>query len=314
MIFATVPPAAAFPEELWPPVIEPNHYENRVTQGQAAMRDKRVVICGLARDIVKTLPDTIQRIERLGEMFADYRVVVFENDSVDGTLEVLRQWAKSSNRVHVLSERLRAPVNRQIRCALRGSRMAFYRNKYRDFVAAHFADFDHCVVADMDLPVGWSYDGIANSFGWANWDAVGSYGVIFQRIRYRLNVPVHFDAWAFREQGSFAPMPTGIVNRYHWLRGEPLVPVASCFGGLALYRMEAMLSARYEGGDCEHVPFHRNMRQQGLSRIYLNPSQIVHYGRKRKRWDSLLSTCYRFASQCRGPTTINSNPFVTVSS
>ena len=300
MIADSVPTYAAFPEELWPPTVEPHAYEARVARGRETMRHKRVVICGLARDIAPFLPNTIRRIEQLGELFADYRVVVYENDSLDDTREILLKWAKRCPRVHVLSDRLQAPVNRQIRCPLRGTRMALYRNKYRDFVARHFADFDTCIVADMDLPGGWSYDGISNSFGWDDWDVVGSYGVIFQRIRYRLNVPVHFDAWAYREQGSFAPMPTGVVNRYYWQRGESLVPVYSCFGGLAVYRMDALLSARYEGGDCEHVPLHRKMQEQGFSRIYLNPSQLVHYGRKHKRWDSLLTACQRAAAFCCG--------------
>jgi hypothetical protein len=73
-----------------------------------------------------------------------------------------------------------------------------------------------------------------------------------------------------------------------WSRGEPLLPVNSCFGGLGLYRMPAWLAARYGGDDCEHVVLHRRMRDAGYDRQYLNPSQIVLYGRKRKRFDGLV--------------------------
>jgi len=52
--------------------------------------------------------------------------------------------------------------------------------------------------------------------------------------------------------------------------------------------MPAWLAARYEGGDCEHVPLHREMRRLGYGRLFLNPSQIALYGRKRKRFDGLI--------------------------
>lgn len=50
-------------------------------------------------------------------------------------------------------------------------------------------------------------------------------------------------------------------------RGEPLLPVESCFGGLGLYRMAAFLSAEYGGGDCEHVVFHQRLRRSGFDRL-----------------------------------------------
>ena len=56
--------------------------------------------------------------------------------------------------------------------------------------------------------------------------------------------------------------------------------VYSCFGGLGVYRIEAMLTCRYGDSDCEHVCFHRSMRAAGLDRLYLNPSQITFFGRK----------------------------------
>ena len=56
-----------------------------------------------------------------------------------------------------------------------------------------------------------------------------------------------------------------------------MVPVWSCFGGLGVYRMECFEAAGYGGDDCEHVTFHRALRERGLDRLFLNPSQIVLY-------------------------------------
>ncbi len=244
------------------------------------MRDRRVVIAGVVRNSIDVLPHTIERIEALGKLFADYRVVVYENDSADGTGELLTAWTAGNSRVSARCDRRGTPVNRKIRSKERGDRMADYRNWYHQFIGSYYADFDNVIVLDMDVRGGWSNDGVANSFGWDDWDFVGSNGLILQRARWRFNTWLQFDSWAYRRFGSFDPIRCREVNDYAWRRGEPLQPVYSCFGGLGIYRMPAFLAGRYRGGDCEHVQMHRAMRDAGFDRAFLNPSQLVFYGRK----------------------------------
>jgi hypothetical protein len=281
---------ADFPESWFAPAPDREEpYQALVDRGRSIMRDKRVVICGLARDVAETLPETIARIECLGRMFADYRVVIYENDSTDATREMLDDWEKTDPRVVILSECRGDPANPPVRCLQRARRMAFYRNQYREFVAASYADFDHVIVVDMDLHVGWSYEGVANTFGHPDWDFVGSYGII-RRSYLRQTLLVHYDAWAFRKEGSYLRLSTKEVNHMSWQRGDPMLEVASCFGGLGIYRIEAMLACEYDGSDCEHVAFHRSMRDTGLDRLYLNPSQITFYGKKA---NNLVRACHR---------------------
>jgi hypothetical protein len=278
-----------FPDNLFP--ISQEHsalYAERVARGRRRMRDSRVVIAGLVRNAIDVLPQTIERIERLAKLFGDCRIVVYENDSVDGTRELLTAWAAGTAQVSVRCDVRGAPINSKTRCKLRGDRMADYRNRYHGLIASRFADFDHVIVLDLDLPGGWSNDGIANTFGCDNWDFVGSNGLVLQRHGLRFNAWLQFDAWAFRRFGSFDPMSSREVNDYIWRRGEPLEPVYSCFGGLGIYRMPAFLAGQYRGGDCEHVHLHRAMRQAGYDRTFLNPSQLVHYGRKTRSLERVM--------------------------
>jgi hypothetical protein len=254
-------------------------YEACVARGRAEMAGRRAVLCGLARDLTSILPATIVRMERLGRLFRDYRVVVYENDSADGTCAGLLAWSRANPRVTILSERKGDPVNLPVRCLERARRMAYYRNIYRERVAQSCADFDVAIVVDMDLQCGWSYDGVSHTFGCPDWDFVGSYGVQ-KRHRWLASEITQYDAWAFRPHGSYAPLSTQEVNFTRWRRGDPLLPVFSCFGGLGIYRMEAMLRCRYDGGDCEHVALHRNMREAGFDRLFLNPNQLTCYGEK----------------------------------
>ena len=159
--------------------------------------------------------------------------------------------------------------------------MAYCRNRCREAVLSLFGDYDDVIVLDADLEGGWSYDGIAHTFGEADWDFVGSYGICYEPdgSGNRL-VPNHHDAFAFRRVGSDGLEDFRTVNSMVFRRGDPFLRVWSCFGGLGVYRMECFKIARYEGRDCEHVTFHHALRALGFDRLFLNPSQIVLYSRR----------------------------------
>jgi hypothetical protein len=267
----------------------------RSAHGAVRMADLRVVLCGLTRDSAPYLQKTITRMESLGDLFGGYRVVVFENDSIDDTPALLDRWQRMNSRVVVLSERRNDPVNRPLRCPLRGDRMAFYRNQYREFITHHFEDFDFAIVVDMDILEGWSNDGVAHTFGFTDWDFVGSYGIIEKRHLLCSQLQ-QYDAWAFRSYGSYEALKTRTVNNMRIVSEDRLMAVYSCFGGLGIYRMPALLNCQYVGGDCEHVGLHAAMRESGFDRIFLNPNQTTHYSYKYNR---LLRLMFRITEPVR---------------
>lgn len=217
-------------------------------------------------------------MDRLGRRFADYRIVVFENDSRDGTLSALRAWQQESPRVTVLSESLGMPRWSHVPSGERAGQMASYRNRYLEYALKHHADYEYLIVVDLDVAGQWRNAGIADTFGRDGWDMVGSNGIQYQAHAGLPRYPVQFDAWAFREVGRETAHAYAEINPRRYPGDAPLVPLWSCFGGLGVYRMEVFRSGcRYAGGDCEHVLLHRAMRQRGFSRIFLNPRQVVVY-------------------------------------
>lgn len=245
------------------------------------MARSKVVICGLARNVEHILQTNIQRVEKLASLFCYYAVTVYENDSTDATPELLQAWSRANPRVLAVSVDRGDPVNPGTRCLDRATRMATYRNELRRRILAEKQTkwASHIIVIDLDLPGGWSYDGIASSFGvpTETWDFMGSNGLLLRDYGGKSNVLVYFDVWAFRPHGSDAPQRPEVINPKRWRRGEDLVPVNSCFGGLGIYRSQAFERCSYDGSDCEHVPFHRKMREAGMGRIFMNPSQITLY-------------------------------------
>lgn len=279
-----------FPEEAFPPRADAAAgYFAACRRGYAAMAETRVAITGLARDVGRILPLTIRRVENLARCFADWRVVVFENDSQDDTRPLLSAWAWAESRVHVTSQRLDDPVNPATRCLDRAGRMAFYRRRCQERVLELCPRFDAVIIVDFDVQGGFSIDGIASSFGWPGWDFVGSNGLICRRRGLAMNALRQYDTWAMRFDADLTPLSTAAAGGLVYERGAPLVPVTSCFGGLGIYTMAAYRQGRYGGADLEHATFHRSLLAAGHDRLFLNPSQLVIYGRRHRFGDGLVT-------------------------
>lgn len=278
-----------FPEQAFPPAAgTAASYELACRRGYAAMAATRVAITGLARNLGGVLPLTIRRIENLGRWFADYRVIVFENDSTDGTRLELKRWAVDNRRVEVVCEDRHDPVNPTTRCLARAERMATYRRGCQERVLGTCGRFDYTLIVDLDILGGWSVDGIANSFGHPGWDFIGSNGLVYRRRGLAMNQPRQYDTWALRFDDALTPLSTVAAGGMVYARGEPPVRVTSCFGGLGIYTMDAYRAGRYATDDLEHATFHRAMIAAGYERLFLNPSQLVVYGRRHRFGDRAM--------------------------
>ena len=263
-----------FPEDRFPPN-DAAAFRAKTAWGYEKMKNVSLVICGITRNDAETLPLTIRRIEKTGSLFRDYRVVVFENDSTDQTPDLLRRWGRDNPRVRVLIESIVAlPVFSRSRF----EKLAYCRNRYLDCVneSRELAGYEYIMVVDMDLRGGWSCDGLASSFAETGWDAVASNAIAYHNLRR-----TYYDTLALKPQSLLKKKWRYRLFGEAWQfrRGDPLVPVESGFGGLGLYRREALLSRRYAGTRggreaCEH----HALNEDGKWRFFLNPSQITVMG------------------------------------
>jgi hypothetical protein len=286
--------SAAFPEWAFPPAPGTSDaFLRACRRGYALMARSRVAITGLARNLGRILPLTISRVEALAGCFADYRVVVFENDSTDDTRAVLQRWAADDGRVTVTCADLSDPVNPATRCPARAERMALYRRRCQEGVLATCSGFDFTVIIDLDILGGWSIDGIASTFGHTEWDFVGANGLVVRRRGLAVNHLQQYDTWALRFDRGLTPLSTVEAARHVPARGMPLVPVTSCFGGLGIYTMDAYATGHYATDDLEHATFHRSLIAAGRGRLFLNPSQLVVYGRRHRFGDRMVEAAVK---------------------
>jgi hypothetical protein len=150
------------------PYAAPTRGDAQARRGEFALSDEfaglGVVVAGLAYNIGGALSTLRERFESIARLFGRARLVIYENDSVDGTTEALRAWSAADDRVVLIAEDLGASAAIDDRVS-RTQKLAFYRNKYLDEVSRpEYASFDVLVLLDTDfVNARASHEGLANA-------------------------------------------------------------------------------------------------------------------------------------------------------
>jgi hypothetical protein len=245
-----------------------------------------VLVVGTARNCAEHVAGQVARIGSALREFARVQWLLIESDSTDATASTLAGIAGGDpNFAHMslgkLAERL----------PLRTERIAFCRNAYLDQIRVNerYAGTEFVVVADFDgVNSLLTREAVASCWRRDDWDVC----VANQRGRY-------YDIWALRH-ADWSPNDCwaqyrflnqhGVSHTKAWSAcvGSRMVQIPadsqwievdSAFGGLAIYRRNALQHGAYAGADllgaecCEHVTLHRDLRARGC-RIFINPALI----------------------------------------
>jgi hypothetical protein len=266
------------PEDFWD-IDYVDSYREHVEFGRVEARRQKLVIVSIARNAMPHLRNTLALIDELAGLWRDCVYYVYENDSTDETAAVLddfaiRQW------VTVEHDILGGEDARGFETE-RTKRLAKCRTRCQDWVRRNAADASYVMVLDADPQGGFSVDGVLNSLGWfcemlgesfhrREAGAMASYSLYLQEEQPGRVGAAQYDAWAARPNHWEDDRQMTWFHAFMPPVGSQPIPMNSAFGGLCLYRREAFLAGKYEGGDCEHVPFHRAMQRAGYQ-LYLNP-------------------------------------------
>ena len=243
---------------------------------------KKIVIAGCGQNIRPYIQRVFKNIYTIARLFNDYKIIIFENDSIDNTLEILNAYDKKDPNMILLTER-----NIPVPTYLHPCRIAYCRNRLLEKINNSFADYDFMVMLDLDdvcvAPI--QIHHFKNIFKNKVWDSVS-----FNRDKY-------YDKWALR----YPPFMKSCWNfarraechRYtmklehhiiHLLKNNDMVPVLSAFNGFAIYKIDKIKGCIYDGRnkerplgnrtrhmqDCEHVAFHRAMMEKNNARHFIS--------------------------------------------
>jgi hypothetical protein len=258
-------------------------YEDRfradVDDGAAVAAQEQLVIVGMARNIGAILPHTINRLERIAARFGSWRAVVVENDSIDDTKSVLRDWAEARPGQVIADCRDLGREHLSGFERARVERYAEYRNRYREIAANEWPEARYTLAVDLDPWGGFSEDGILSSVAWMGHlpltAAMASTSIYLAKTANGQRTWAHYDQWAYRQ---YSYTPRWDTYFLQWLPppGTPPVRVFSAFGAACLYSNQWFYRCRYESidGDIEHVGLHKHMADLGGA-CYLNPASRV---------------------------------------
>ena len=257
-----------------------------------------LVVCSIVRNAERGLVKNIPIIEEVCKHFKNYKIVVYENDSTDNTKSILKEWSlKNPNHVYALlkdgDKSDTIPKAKEVKgnpffSYKRIGKMAYLRNQYMNYIEEQKWQSDYLMVVDLDVAQ-LNSEGIFTSFlSNTEWDAVTAFGYSISpqfRIRYH-------DTYALTEYGNEnAPQTESkikeMAKKYGKLfKTHKWIRVYSAFGGLAIYKFEAIKGLRYQVIDnadhrvevkCEHFSIYQQMEQKGYNRVYINPEMSLKY-------------------------------------
>lgn len=214
--------------------------------------NESVLICGVVKNCGNKINFNVNLAIKTGEIFEDYKIVIYENNSTDHTKQELNKFILNPNIV-IKSENINVEEKSDFKLwaytEITGSShpcriemIANARNKILDEINKdEYNKFTYVIWIDMDSN-GWDLNGIVNSFYKKEvWDVV-----------YANNPKHYYDMYAFRG-GKFLLGPE-IIGEFFWKnlsviqldKSENLIPIYSAFGGLGIYKKEIFRKHKFD--------------------------------------------------------------------
>jgi hypothetical protein len=263
------------------------------------LKEQSIIVCSIVRNAAKGLRRNIPIINRLCALFKTYDIIVYENDSTDNTRELLINWKKyNKSNIHIICEDVESsstvPSSSEVRCnpffsKKRIAKMAYLRNKYMKYIDENKLVADYIVIVDLDVAELYLED-IINSFEIEKeWDVICAYGYslgpsLRRRYHDTYALSLHGESNIPQTERFIFELPRKLAKDFN--NSIDLYPVDSAFGGLAIYKFNAIQGLRYKVIDnddsrvevrCEHFSLNRQAAERGYTRIFINPEMKLKY-------------------------------------
>jgi hypothetical protein len=274
-------------------VIELNESKN-------LMKSINIIIYGTIRDIEEHFIKSFTNIDLLSSFFNNVYIIIFENDSLDNTRNLLNSWASSSNQNIV--KHLILEDNLNSRFPLRAHRLAYCRNQILNYIFNNNLDknYQYAIHCDLDDRF-WSldYNSICNCFQYDlnTWDAMFPVNANYS----------YYDFWALRcsqtwfnknifcceieNNQSCKEFEKHVPELCNFLQNNKntLISVSSAFNGIGIYKLNSLNHCRYNASyecnsckgknigcfeDNDHIGLHKSMIFNG-SKLFINTKMIL---------------------------------------
>ena len=234
-----------------------------------------VIITGVCRNISQFIFNSFHKFVYLTLYFKNTKIIIYENDSTDDTLEQLNKFKNIFNNIEIiiLSEKNITGTLTQ--------RISHARNSILNYISTKNLKPDYIINIDMDdILLEFKCDSILQPFkDNLNWSMVGG------------NSEIYYDMWALRTLNNpykdfwdgkkldnkyIIPINTILESYFKIDKESSPIKVHSCFNGIGIYKYNHIIECFYNGDNtCEHIHFHQNMIDKHNANLYIYPKLIV---------------------------------------
>jgi len=270
------------------------------------MHTYKIVIAGCTKNSGNYIYQRLLKLVEIGDMFNDYQIIIYENDSTDNTLQELEKFKHEySNNFTLINENnVLEKYIKYKQIHIRVQTIEHGRNRLLNEINEKYSAYDFMLMIDLDnILDNFQTNSISNIFKYDinQWDVLTAncinryYDIWALRISNQVwnedihrkiwHKPIMHDCWNEIVDNI---RPSFCVKIYQKIIpiNTPLIETESSFGGLGIYKITKIKNCKYDSfcydtygnilkGQCEHVAFHKGIKNNG-GRIFICPSLLVN--------------------------------------
>ena len=270
----------------------------------------KVVVCGTIKNGEKTIQKNIENLLEIKKYCLDFKLVLYENDSTDNTVKILNKLR--SETIHVISERnITSLGGRTVILAWgRNTLLKYINTHFSDYDYIIMTDLDDVLKGFKPKMVQKEFEKDLSKWDVLTANCIGPYYDIYA-LRAKKNqiwdLDIQYDCWDMINHSTKLGFNRGLSTLIHVGNfqkvipiNEKLIKVDSAFGGMGIYKMSIVKNCVYNGftescsckeylnkenhfkmgkclaTTCEHVSFHKQIREKNNGRIFICPSLLVY--------------------------------------
>lgn len=200
-------------------------------------------ICGPVKNCGKYLKKVFQNIEKIGELFDDYEIILFYDKSSDKTLDILKEY-------QAINPKLTFYVNQKNISKFRTHRIAYARNFCLNYVKKNKEKYPFFIMMDMDDPNSkkLNISVLEEYLHRDDWDA----------LSFNTS-PKYYDIWGLsiypycfsynhfeNNIQNYDVIQKYVMDKLNALKEGELLQCISAFNGFSIYRTNKFIDVSYD--------------------------------------------------------------------